>query len=280
MASGWQVRGGLIERALVTGGSRGLGRCLVAELSKRGVEVVSVSRDPGTDSPGEGPGRVRHVAGDLSGEQFLDHLRSQLGEELARPQLLVNNAASGLIARFENTSEADLQRQLRLMLDHPALLMRQVYAQMRATGFGCIVNISSMSAVFPIPRMHGYNAAKAGLSALTASLEWEARRSGVRCIDFQPGELQTEFNERSRLMDSDPGTRKVASQLLQHGRRGKRVEEAAARLVELIENGRSGRYRYGPFFETILAPLAARLLPVRVLARFTQGYFGHPERHH
>jgi short-subunit dehydrogenase len=110
--------------------------------------------------------------------------------------LVINNAGFGRFSPFAGTRDfAVWQTQLDAMLTHTARLAHAALRDMMARGRGCLVNISSLAAEFPLPFMAGYNIAKAGLSALSESLIFETRGTPVVVMDFRPGDYRTAFNK-------------------------------------------------------------------------------------
>ena len=122
--------------------------------------------------------------------------------------------ATGCLAEFETTSAADWQAQIDAMLGATLRITHAAYRGMRERNKGCLVNVSSLAAEFPLPFMSGYNVAKAGLSALSESLLFESRGSAVSVIDFRPGDYRTSFNQAMRRNPrSAAGLRPAASRL-------------------------------------------------------------------
>ena len=108
--------------------------------------------------------------------------------------LVVNNAGYGVFGEFAESTPRPGGPGRRDALHH-ARLAHAAYRAMRARDRGCLVNVSSLAAEFPLPFMSGYNVAKAGLSALSESLLFETRGSAVNVIDFRPGDYRTAFNQ-------------------------------------------------------------------------------------
>jgi short-subunit dehydrogenase len=108
--------------------------------------------------------------------------------------LVINNAGYGVFAPFDEVEHAVWQLQIEAMLGTTSRLTQAALRGMSPRNRGCIVNISSLATDFPIPFMSGYNVVKAGLSALSESLMYETRGTGVTVIDFRPGDFQTGFN--------------------------------------------------------------------------------------
>ena len=199
--------------ALVTGGSRGLGREMAAGFAQAGADVVIASRDAAACAAfaaeiTAATGRRAIGYGVHVGHwDELDGLVSAAYDAFGRVDVLVNNAGmSPLYDSLDTVSEALFDKVIAVNLKGPFRLAALVGTRMAAGDGGSIINISSAAAVRPRPDVLPYAAAKAGLNALTAGL---ARAFGpsVRCNAIMAGTFLTDvskawdhdqFSERSR----------------------------------------------------------------------------------
>lgn len=160
--------------AMVTGGSRGLGRAMTLAFAQAGADVVVASRDGGacekfaaevTASTGR---RALGIGAHVGKWDALDELVERVYDEMGSLDILVNNA--GMSPTYDNVSavsEALVDKVLDVNLKGPFRLMALVGTRMAAGSGGSIINISSAGAVHPKPHILPYAAAKAGLNALT-----------------------------------------------------------------------------------------------------------------
>lgn len=165
--------------AVVTGGSGGVGGAAIAELRKRGWDVVSWSRRDGVDAADEA--QVERAAAGLR-----------------RWDALVNNAAVLVPRLVVEMTAAEWDETLRAGLRGAFLCSRAAFRRM-APG-GTIVNVSSLSGVAgaeKFPRMAAYVAAKSGLAGLTEALAVEGRPLGIRVNAISPGAVATPMLELS-----------------------------------------------------------------------------------
>lgn len=252
------------KKALVTGASSGLGAELCRLLVAEGVTVYGTSREASRVKT-EG---VRPVGLNLAD---LEELRKFIGIQLPEMQidLLVNCAGVGVFSSYCEMPEAEISAQLNVMLQAPALLCRASLPSMVAQGKGCIVNVSSLAARFPLPCMAAYNMAKAGLSALSTSLMEETRGTGVIVIDFQPGDFNSGFMASTRKFGGSEGAWKAAEK---HLKDAPDATEIASGLLDSIYKQKSSTVMAGGFFQTKLAPLGQRLLPSGILKRIQRFY--------
>ena len=179
--------------AIVTGGTRGIGRAIASALASQGCKVVTCGRNAPADLP---PG-VSFRAADIREPDQVQALVDGVVAELGRLDILINNAGGSPPANAATASPRFFDSILRLNL-HAAMYMAQAaHAPMKAVGGGAIVNISSVSGIRPSPGTAAYGAAKAGLLNLTQSLAQEWGPDGIRVNAIIAGLMQTETSEHT-----------------------------------------------------------------------------------
>jgi NAD(P)-dependent dehydrogenase (short-subunit alcohol dehydrogenase family) len=189
--------------ALITGGSRGLGKSMALTLAERGTDVVLTYRSNKAEADAvvdtiRKLGR-RAVALQLdvgktaTFSAFADQLRAALKEQWQRDRFhyLVNNAGIGVHASFAETTEAQFDELVNIHLKG-AFFLTQTLLPLIADG-GRILNISSGLARFALPGYAAYAAMKGGIEVLTRYLAKElgARRIAVNTL--APGAIETDF---------------------------------------------------------------------------------------
>ncbi len=159
--------------ALVTGGSRGLGRSMVLGLAQAGADVIIASRKidacQAVAAEVEALGRqALPVAVNVGRWDELDGVVDVAYQRFGHVDVLVNNAGMSLLYQgLEDVTEAMWQKVVGLNLMGPFRLTALVGPRMVEDGGGSIINISSTGSIRPAPFMLPYDAAKAGLNALT-----------------------------------------------------------------------------------------------------------------
>jgi NAD(P)-dependent dehydrogenase (short-subunit alcohol dehydrogenase family) len=261
--------------ALVTGAGGGLGRAIAEMLCAEGIEVWGTSRRPERLPTLAGFHGLAFdlSAGDAAAAALVAHV-DQAGGGL---DLLVHNAGYGVFGGLLDQPQAVWRAQLDEMLGVSLALNRAAFAAMAARRRGAIVNVTSMAVEFPIPYLSGYNAAKAGLAAFTESLMLEAAGTGITVVDFRPGDYRTGFNQAMFASPTDhlpPAIRRVAQRLDATLAAAPLPARAAGDLGRAIRRGRSGVVRSGSFFQTVVAPLGARLAPLSWRRAVMARYFG------
>jgi NAD(P)-dependent dehydrogenase (short-subunit alcohol dehydrogenase family) len=187
--------------ALVTGGSRGLGREMVLAFADAGASVVIASRkldacEALAAEVTERTGRdALPVAANVSRWEDCDALAAAAHERFGRVDVLVNNAGmSPLYPSLEEVTEGLYDKVLGVNLKGPFRLTSLIGTRMAAAGGGSIINISSVAAVRPTPTDLPYAAAKAGLEALTHGFA-DAFAPTVRVNTIECGMFRTDISK-------------------------------------------------------------------------------------
>lgn len=198
----------MTRRALVTGGSRGIGAATVRRLAARGDEVhfTFLSRRADAEavvSEVQRAGGVAHAhAVDCADEAALTALAQRL-EAAGGVDVLVNNAGAVDDALVVSTTTARFERVLAVNLLAPFILTRELLPAMLDAHRGVIVNVSSTSATRPAAGQAAYAAAKAGIEAFTRVTHAEVGHKGVRVNCVAPGAIKTDMTQ-ALLVGSPP----------------------------------------------------------------------------
>lgn len=156
--------------ALVTGGTRGIGRAIARTLADAGFTVVVTARN----APEQATSNVDFIACDVRRADDAAALIDSVVARHGRLDLLVNNAGGAPEVATADASPRLHESVIALNLTAPLHLSQAAYRAMKATaGGGGIVNIASLSGVRPSPGTAAYGAAKAGLLSLTRTLAME-----------------------------------------------------------------------------------------------------------
>ena len=184
------------QKAVVTGGSRGIGRSVVLALAAAGADVVAVARNAEVldQLVSEGPaGRIHSLAVDLAAEGAAETILAAATDKLGTVDILVNNAGitrDGLLLRM---SASDWDAVFDLNLKAAFLLTQKVVRIMLKARKGAVVNVVSVVGQIGNAGQVNYTAAKAGLEAFTKSCARELASRQIRVNAVAPGYIDTEM---------------------------------------------------------------------------------------
>jgi short-subunit dehydrogenase len=182
--------------ALITGASAGLGVEFARQLSKRGHALVLVARRKDRlDDLAKELGKARAVALDLSKPNAAAKLMADVAANGEVVDLLVNNAGFGLIGQFAALDAKRERQMIDLNVGTLTDLCRAVAPQMIKRKSGAILNVASIAAFQPGPKMVVYFATKAFVLSLSEALHEELKPHGVRVSCLCPGPTRTEFGD-------------------------------------------------------------------------------------
>ena len=185
--------------AIVTGGTKGIGRAIADALLREGVSVCISARH--VETIGASPNFVRDQN---NGREIMfpcdvrnyDHVTGLIGyavKELGGIDILINNAGIGIFETVEQTSPEDFRAVLETNLFGVFHCCHAAIPEMKKRGGGYIINISSLAGANPHPRMAAYNASKFGLNGFSEALMQEVRHDNIKVSYIMPGSVNTEF---------------------------------------------------------------------------------------
>jgi len=211
--------------AIVTGGSRGIGRAIVARFLAEGARVVTAARsEPETPLPKTE--QLQWQQADVSNAEDVERLFAA-AERLGGVDVLVNNAGLQLERTIERTSEEEWDRVMAVNLKSVFLCSRAAIPLMRRRGGGSIVNIGSYDGFVADPNLAAYCAAKGGVHALTRAVAVDHGRDGIRCNAICPGWIETDMLEAYYESLPDPAAaRRKINEIHPLGRTGQPLDIA------------------------------------------------------
>lgn len=182
--------------AIVTGGSRGIGRAISLALAGEGAAVALAARSPDSlheaaESIHRAGGRAHTVVTELADEESICNLVRVTQERFGRLDILINNAGITHSATFEETRTEDLDRCWSINARAPFILCREALPLLRRAPAGFIVNIASVVGVKGYPLQSAYTASKHALRGMTMSLAEELRGTNIRVHVVCPGAVNT-----------------------------------------------------------------------------------------
>jgi 3-oxoacyl-[acyl-carrier protein] reductase len=190
--------------ALVTGGSRGIGRAIALALADAGANVAVNYRERVDNAHAVAEAiraagrRAIAVGADVSDSAAVTHMVNQIATELGPVDVLVNNAGIALIRTVDELTEADFDRTITLNLKSAFLCTQAVLPHLRAQRWGRIVNISSGAARGAGGIGVHYNASKAGMEGLTRGYAARLLAEGITVNAVAPSLIDTDMMSARR----------------------------------------------------------------------------------
>ena len=188
------------KAALVTGGTRGIGRAIAEALLREGVSVAvcgrareGVDRAVGELQP---LGAVVGTVCDVGRSEDVKALYSTIEESFGRLDILVNNAGVRGFGRVDEVSPEQWREVIETNLNGPFYCSRLAIPMMKKAGGGFIVNIGSLAGKHAFAGGAAYNASKFGLKGFTEAMMLDVRHDNIRVTTIMPGSVQTNFGGR------------------------------------------------------------------------------------
>ncbi len=216
------------KTAIVTGGTKGIGRGIAEALIREGVSVCISARhqielSEAVDELNQfSTGRAVGFVCDVRDYRQVKVLIAHTVKELGGLDILINNAGIGIFrTTVEETSPEDFRAVLETNVFGVFYCCREAIPEMKRRGGGYIINISSLAGVNAHPRMAAYNASKFGLNGFSEALMQEVRHDNIKVSYVMPGSVNTEFGgdspsaEKSWQLQPDDIAR-VVLDLLHH----------------------------------------------------------------
>ena len=179
--------------AIVTGGSAGLGLAIAEKLTQNNIYTILIGRDEAKlqaakIAMGDNATFITFDLNDLKG---IPALVQQIHQQYGRIDILVNNAGINMKKNFTEVTDEDFQQILTVNVNAVFSISREVVKVMEEQGNGSIVNISSMAALFGLPKVIAYTASKSAIEGMTKAMAVELSPKGIRVNAVAPGPVWT-----------------------------------------------------------------------------------------
>ena len=185
--------------AIVTGGTKGIGRGIAEALVRERLNVCIGARcaseiEEVTAALNKlGGGKAIGFVCDVRDHAQVKSLFARVSAVFGGVDILVNNAGIGMFAPVEEMAPEDFRAILETNLSGVFYCCHEAIPLMKERGGGYIINISSLAGANPHPRMAAYNASKFGLNGFSEALMQEVRHDGIKVSYIMPGSVNTEF---------------------------------------------------------------------------------------
>jgi NAD(P)-dependent dehydrogenase (short-subunit alcohol dehydrogenase family) len=224
--------------AIVTGGTRGIGRSIAEGLALAGANVVVASRKPDAcertagelQALGVGALGVPTHLGDVEG---IDALVNATMDCFGRLDIVVNNAANGMTQPIAGITAEAWDKSYAVNLRGPVFLAKAAYPHLCASPCAALLNVVSVGAITWAPSMAMYAGAKAALLAFTRNMAAEWAADGIRVNALAPGTVDTDM-----LRSGGPGTVERVAEI-SHMKRTAHADEMIGPALLLVSDAGS-----------------------------------------
>jgi len=215
--------------AVVTGGSRGLGEAMAIGLANVGANVALVARAEDKlksvrDRIVAAGGKASYFLADVTNEADVVRMAGEVEAQMGPVNILINNAGTNVRKQLVDLTTEEFLSVIHSSLTSTFLVSRAFVPGMRKTGYGRIINMTSMLSHVSLPGRTPYSSAKTALLGFNRSLALELAGEGVTVNGISPGPIGTEMNH---AVMNDPVANAQFLASLPVGRWGKEEEIAA-----------------------------------------------------
>jgi NAD(P)-dependent dehydrogenase (short-subunit alcohol dehydrogenase family) len=187
------------RNALITGSSKGLGRAMAVALGAQGAHLILVARDKEKlESVAE---EVRAVGGtasvfaaDITQEDQVVKLEQEVSATIGKVQILINNAGTNNRKNIEDFTLEEWRAVQDTNVTSVFLMCKAFVPHMKGTGYGRILNMTSIMAHVSMPQRSLYSSTKFALLGITKALALELAKEGITVNGISPGPFATEMN--------------------------------------------------------------------------------------
>jgi len=230
------------KKAIITGGSRGLGKAVALALAAEGVHIGITGQNEETlraavsELRGQGV-EAAYAAFNVADEDAVNRGVKQLADALGGVDILVNNAGVGQFGTLLEMSSVDFKKVFDVNFYGVYHVAKALHPYLKASGQGDVVNVASTAGLKGGGGMSAYAASKAAVISLSQSMMAEWRKEDIRVITLTPSTVATDMSIQLKLTDGNP------EKVLQ-------PEDFAQWVVDILKMNRRALIANGSIFST------------------------------
>ena len=185
--------------ALITGGSKGIGRAIAGGFARAGAELFICSRNPehleraADEIRNEAGVRVEYAVADVAIRDDVNRVAQTAVQRLGKVDVLVNNAGWNVPQSIDEIRDEDWNYVVELNLNSVMALTRAIVPQMKQRGWGRVIHMSSIMALGSTPKRNVYSATKAALIGMARATALDLGPFGITVNCIAPGPIATEM---------------------------------------------------------------------------------------
>jgi NAD(P)-dependent dehydrogenase (short-subunit alcohol dehydrogenase family) len=208
------------KRALVTGGTRGIGRSIAEALLNAGCRVAICGKTGASTGSAVAemsalyPSKVFGIPADVSRIEDVSNLFRFVDSQMEGLEILVNNAGIGIFRSAEELTVEEWRRTIDVNLNGAFYCSKEAIPRMKRAGWGFIVNVSSLAGKNPFAGGAAYNASKFGMNGFSEAMMLDHRYDGIRVSYIMPGSVDTGFSPGSERANWKIAPEDVAEMVL------------------------------------------------------------------
>jgi len=254
--------------ALITGASKGIGKCFAQELASKGYNLVLVARSASLieelaiELKNKYSIQVEFLSSDLSDPSSPEKVLSFCESKSLPVSILINNAGYGLFGEFESISLDSTLNMLRLNMLTLVSLCHLFIPYIKKQEKGYILNVASTAAYQSVPLLNAYSASKAFVLSFSRALSFELKNSTIHVSCLCPGSTKTDFMDRAGM--ENPKILATA-------------EKLGMSAVSVAQQGLSAMFKgvpeYIPGFGNWIGAFASRFLPKILVERIAASLY-------
>ncbi len=270
----------------ITGCSSGIGRAAAVLFAQRGYNVIATSRNLTSLADLETAARdngwsLRAIACDVTSDEQMRTAVTFARDTFGPVHVLVNNAGFGQMGPAEFVPVDDARRQFEVNILGPLRLVQLLAPDMRAAGWGRIINVSSIGGRIAIPFGSLYSASKFALEGLADTLRLELEPFGIHTVSILPGPVKSEFLHNTNVpdlkADSPQFYHAMRRRYLERRRSQRPFEISAERVAHVIIRAaevRTPRPRYYLTLPARVSVVIKRFVSDRMMDRLIRLFYG------